>query len=100
MKKIILILSMFVVTEMIAKSAKEIAKDKGCTTYHGKKFEKPVGAKKLVVNTLSAKELETNLMNFKTGKKKDAFMKMQVDKLSVEEIKALSEYIPTLKPYK
>ncbi|AFI03811.1 c-type cytochrome [Helicobacter cetorum] len=97
MKKIILILSIVTLTQALAQSAKDIIKTKGCISCHGKKFEKPVGARKLVVNTLSAKQIESDLMDFKTGKKKSAFMQMQVNKLSIEDIKALAKYIPTLK---
>ncbi|WP_104761594.1 c-type cytochrome [Helicobacter cetorum] len=101
MSKVVLTLSILIglFSEINAKeiNPKKVAKEKGCLRCHGKYFETPVGPAKIPTNTLSAERIETSLLDFKSGKKKDALMQMLVEMLSVEEIKVLAKYIPTLK---
>ncbi len=70
---------------------------KGCAACHGVKFEKKALGKSKIVNMMSEKEIEEDLMAFKNGANKNPVMTVQAKKLSDEDIKALAKYIPTLK---
>ncbi|AFI06529.1 c-type cytochrome [Helicobacter cetorum] len=96
MKKVVLALSvLFAGNVLMAKSGAELAK--GCIGCHGAKFEKKAMGKSKVVNSMTEKEIEEELIAFKEGKKKSPVMEMQAKKLSAEDIKVLAKYIPTLK---
>ena len=68
---------------------------RSCATYHGKTTEKPAMGKK-VVNQLSSAEIARALIERKNGKV-NCGRNTAKQRLSDEEIKVLSEYLPSLK---
>ncbi|GAA8369267.1 cytochrome c [Helicobacter pylori] len=96
MKKVIVALGVLAFTNVLmATDVKAIVK--GCAACHGVKFEKKALGKSKIVNMMSEKEIEEDLMAFKSGANKNPVMTAQAKKLSDEDIKALAKYIPTLK---
>ncbi len=73
---------------------------KKCAGCHGSKAEKKAMGKSAVINAFSSQEVQKALKGYKDGTyggAMKALMKGQVSSLSDADIKALSEYIPTLK---
>ncbi|WQV61324.1 cytochrome c [Helicobacter pylori] len=96
MKKVIMALGVLAFANVLmATDVKALVK--GCAACHGVKFEKKALGKSKIVNMMSEKEIEEDLMAFKSGANKNPVMTAQAKKLSDEEIKALAKYIPTLK---
>lgn len=96
MKKVIMALGVLAFANtLMATDVKALVK--GCAACHGVKFEKKALGKSKIVNMMSEKEIEANLMAFKSGANKKPIMTAQAKKLSDEDIKALAKYIPTLK---
>ncbi|EMG98793.1 c-type cytochrome [Helicobacter pylori] len=96
MKKVIMALGVLAFANaLMATDVKALVK--GCAACHGVKFEKKALGKSKIVNMMSEKEIEEDLMAFKNGANKNPIMTMQAKKLSDEDIKALAKYIPTLK---
>ncbi len=96
MKKVIMALGVLAfANSLMAADVKALAKS--CTACHGVKFEKKALGKSKIVNMMSEAEIEKELMDFKSGAKKNPVMTAQAKKLSDEDIKALAKYIPTLK---
>ncbi|QQX45710.1 cytochrome c [Helicobacter pylori] len=96
MKKVIVVLGVLAFANaLMATDVKALVK--GCATCHGVKFEKKALGKSKIVNMMSEKEIEEDLMAFKSGANKNPVMNAQAKKLSDEDIKALAKYIPTLK---
>ncbi|MGL2535122.1 c-type cytochrome [Helicobacter pylori] len=96
MKKVIVALGVLAFANVLmATDVKALVK--GCAACHGVKFEKKALGKSKIVNMMSEKEIEEDLMAFKSGAKKNPVMTVQAKKLSDEDIKALAKYIPTLK---
>ncbi|MCQ2836445.1 cytochrome c [Helicobacter pylori] len=96
MKKVIMALGVLAFANtLMATDVKALVK--GCAACHGVKFEKKALGKSKIVNMMSEKEIEEDLMAFKTGANKNPVMTAQAKKLSDEDIKALAKYIPTLK---
>lgn len=67
-----------------------------CATCHGKSAEKPALGQSRIINTLNSEEIYTALSDRKSGKIQGAG-NMVKSRLSEEEIKMLSEFVPTLK---
>ncbi|GAA8415155.1 cytochrome c [Helicobacter pylori] len=96
MKKVIVALGVLAFANtLMATDVKALVK--GCAACHGVKFEKKALGKSKIVNMMSEKEIEEDLMAFKNGANKNPVMTVQAKKLSDEDIKALAKYIPTLK---
>ncbi|GAA7128096.1 cytochrome c [Helicobacter pylori] len=96
MKKVIVALGVLAFANaLMATDVKALVK--GCAACHGVKFEKKALGKSKIVNMMSEKEIEEDLMAFKSGANKNPVMSTQAEKLSDEDIKALAKYIPTLK---
>ncbi|GAA7475003.1 cytochrome c [Helicobacter pylori] len=96
MKKVIVALGVLAFANtLMATDVKALVK--GCAACHGVKFEKKALGKSKIVNMMSEKEIEEDLMAFKNGANKNPVMTTQAKKLSDEDIKALAKYIPTLK---
>lgn len=96
MKKVIMALGVLAFANtLMATDVKALVK--GCAACHGVKFEKKALGKSKIVNMMSEKEIEEDLMAFKNGANKNPVMTSQAEKLSDEDIKALAKYIPTLK---
>ncbi|RVZ72668.1 cytochrome c [Helicobacter pylori] len=96
MKKVIMALGVLAfANNLMATDVKALVK--GCAACHGVKFEKKALGKSKIVNMMSEKEIEEDLMAFKNGANKNPVMAAQAKKLSDEDIKALAKYIPTLK---
>ncbi|EMG96319.1 cytochrome C-553 [Helicobacter pylori GAM119Bi] len=96
MKKVIVALGVLAFANaLMATDVKALVK--GCAACHGVKFEKKALSKSKIVNMMSEKEIEEDLMAFKSGANKNPVMTAQAKKLSDEDIKALAKYIPTLK---
>ncbi|MCQ2905237.1 cytochrome c [Helicobacter pylori] len=96
MKKVIMALGVLAFANtLMATDVKALVK--GCAACHGVKFEKKALGKSKIVNMMSEKEIEEDLMAFKNGTHKNPVMSTQAKKLSDEDIKALAKYIPTLK---
>ncbi|GAA8187304.1 cytochrome c [Helicobacter pylori] len=96
MKKVIVALGVLAFANVLmATDVKALVK--GCAACHGVKFEKKALGKSKIVNMMSEKEIEEDLMAFKNGANKNPVMAAQAKKLSDEDIKALAKYIPTLK---
>ncbi|EMH08353.1 c-type cytochrome [Helicobacter pylori] len=96
MKKVIMALGVLAFANaLMATDVKALVK--GCAACHGVKFEKKALGKSKIVNMMSEKEIEEDLMAFKNGANKNPVMTVQAKKLSDEDIKALAKYIPTLK---
>ncbi len=96
MKKVIVALGVLAFANVLmATDVKTLVK--GCVACHGVKFEKKALGKSKIVNMMSEKEIEEDLMAFKNGANKNPVMTAQAKKLSDEDIKALAKYIPTLK---
>ncbi|MCQ2919614.1 cytochrome c [Helicobacter pylori] len=96
MKKVIMALGVLAFANtLMATDVKALVK--GCAACHGVKFEKKALGKSKIVNMMSEKEIEEDLMAFKNGANKNPVMAAQAKKLSDEDIKALAKYIPTLK---
>ncbi|MCQ2883829.1 cytochrome c [Helicobacter pylori] len=96
MKKVIMALGVLAFANtLMATDVKALVK--GCAACHGVKFEKKALGKSKIVNMMSEKEIEEDLMAFKNGANKNSVMTAQAKRLSDEDIKALAKYIPTLK---
>lgn len=96
MKKVIMALGVLAFANtLMATDVKALVK--GCAACHGVKFEKKALGKSKIVNMMSEKEIEEDLMAFKNSANKNPVMTAQANKLSDEDIKALAKYIPTLK---
>lgn len=74
---------------------------KKCAGCHGSKAEKKAMGKSAVINAFSSEKIADAIKGYKNGTLNSygmgAVMKGQVSLLSDADIKALSEYIPTLK---
>lgn len=74
---------------------------KKCIACHGAKAEKKYLGKIPALNTLEVDKMVEDMMAYKAGTKNDfkmgAVMKGQMSSLSEEDIKAVAEYIQTLK---
>lgn len=71
-----------------------------CKSCHGALGEKVAMGKSKVIADLNATQIESALRGYKDGSYggvMKALMRGQVMRLSAEDIKALAEYIPTLK---
>lgn len=69
---------------------------RSCATCHGKNGEKSAMGESKIINQLTSKEISTTLFDHKNGKIVGAGNPAK-QRLTEEEIKALSEFIPTLK---
>lgn len=69
---------------------------RSCATCHGKAGEKPAMGESKIIHQLKTEEISTALFDRKNGKIVGAGNPAK-QRLSDEEIKALSEFIPTLK---
>lgn len=69
---------------------------RSCATCHGKTAEKPAMGKSKIVNQLSSEEIWVALTDRKNGKVNGGGNAAK-RRLSDEEIKVLSEYLPSLK---
>ncbi|BFU59955.1 MULTISPECIES: c-type cytochrome [Rodentibacter] len=69
---------------------------RSCATCHGKRGEKPAMGESKIINQLKTETISTALLERKNGKIIGAGNPAK-QRLSEEEIKALSEFIPTLK---
>lgn len=67
-----------------------------CATCHGKSAEKSALGQSRIINTLNSEEIYISLSDRKSGKIQGAG-NMVKSRLSEEEIKMLSEFVPTLK---
>ena len=67
-----------------------------CATCHGKSAEKSALGQSRIINTLNSEEIYTALSDRKSGKIQGAGNIVK-SRLSEEEIKMLSEFVPTLK---
>ncbi|WP_118805853.1 c-type cytochrome [Haemophilus haemolyticus] len=67
-----------------------------CATCHGKSAEKSALGQSQIINMLNSEEIYTALSDRKSGKIQGAG-NMVKSRLSEEEIKMLSEFVPTLK---
>ena len=73
---------------------------KRCTACHGHNAEKHALGRSKIINTLSKEQIIIALHGYKDGSyggPMKGVMKGQVTKLNESQIKALAEYIPTLK---
>lgn len=98
MKKIALALLVASVSLMAADGA---ALYKKCVSCHGAKAEKKALNKSMVINDWDAKQIEEALEGYKAGTRNvhgmGALMKGQVASYSDADIKAVAQYITTLK---
>lgn len=69
---------------------------RSCATCHGKSGEKPAMGQSQIINQLKTEEISTALSERKSGKIMGAGNPAK-QRLTEEEIKTLSEFIPTLK---
>lgn len=69
---------------------------RSCATCHGKTGEKPAMGESKIINQLKSEEISTALFERKSGNIIGAGNPAK-QRLSDEEIKTLSEFIPTLK---
>lgn len=69
---------------------------RSCATCHGKSGEKPAMGESKIINQLNAEEISSALFDHKSGKIVGAGNPAK-QRLSDEEIHALSEFIPGLK---
>ncbi len=69
---------------------------RSCATCHGKRGEKPAMGESKIINQLKTEVILTALLDRKNGKIIGAGNPAK-QRLNEEEIKALSEFIPTLK---
>ena len=80
--------------------AREII-DSVCYACHGENMQQSCYGVTKIPNTLSSKNIYKTLIAYKQHNKNEysmgRVMSQQVEKLSIEELKALSEYIPTLR---
>ena len=67
-----------------------------CATCHGKSADKSALGQSIIINTLNSEEIYTALSDRKSGKIQGAG-NMVKSRLSEEEIKMLSKFVPTLK---
>jgi len=99
MKKILLTLCLLI-SSLFAFNAKSIV-DSVCYACHGSQMEQSCYGVSKVPNVLSSSDILKALKGYKSGEKSDygmgAVMNSQVGSLSHEELKALAEYIPTLR---
>ncbi|OOF42521.1 cytochrome C biogenesis protein CcsB [Rodentibacter rarus] len=68
---------------------------RSCATCHGKKAEKPAMGESKIINQLKTEEISTALLARQKGKLIGAGNPVK-QRLTQEEIKALSQFIPTL----
>ena len=87
--------SQLVLAEMNAEQAENFYK-RTCSTCHGKSAEKSALGQSRIINTLNSEEIYTALSDRKSGKIQGAG-NMIKSRLSEEEIKMLSEFVPILK---
>jgi len=87
--------SQFVLADVNAEQAENFYK-RTCSTCHGKSAEKSAFGQSRIINTLNSEEIYTALSDRKSGKIQGAG-NMVKSRLSEEDIKMLSEFVPTLK---
>ena len=87
--------SQFVLADMNMEQAENFYK-RTCATCHGKSAEKSALGQSITINTLNSEEIYTALSDRKSGKIQGAG-NMVKSRLSEEEIKMLSEFVPILK---
>lgn len=87
--------SQLVLADMNAEQAENFYK-RTCATCHGKSAEKSALGQSRIINTLNSEEIYTALSDRKSGKIQGAG-NMVKSRLSVEDIKMLSEFVPILK---
>lgn len=69
---------------------------RSCATCHGKVADKPALGKSRIINQMNSDEIVISLTDRKNGKVEGAG-NMAKQRLSDEDIKVLSEYLPSLK---
>lgn len=69
---------------------------RACSTCHGRAAEKPAMGESKIINTLNSDEIYTALSDRKSGKIQGAG-NMAKSRLTEQEMKSLSEFVPTLK---
>ena len=87
--------SQFILADVNAEQAENFYK-RTCSTCHGKSAEKSAFGQSRIINTLNSEEIYTALSDRKSGKIQGAG-NMVKSRLSEEDIKMLSEFVPTLK---
>ena len=87
--------SQFVLANVNMEQAENFYK-RTCSTCHGKSAEKSALGQSRIINTLNSEEIYTALSDRKSGKIQGAG-NMIKSRLSEEEIKMLSEFVPILK---
>ena len=87
--------SQFVLADVNTEQAENFYK-RTCSTCHGKSAEKSAFGQSRIINTLNSEEIYTALSDRKSGKIQGAG-NMVKSRLSEEEIKMLSEFVPILK---
>ena len=95
----LLSLSLFTASQLVLADVNMEAENfykRTCATCHGKSAEKPALGQSRIINTLNSEEIYTALSDRKSGKIQGAG-NMVKSRLSEEEIKMLSEFVPTLK---
>jgi len=99
MKKIVI--SMLLAGSTLVMAADGAALFAKCAGCHGQNGEKPALGKSAIIKDLPAEEIEKDLKGYKAGTLDKhgmgAVMKGQVASLSDEDIKALAQYISSLK---
>lgn len=99
MKKLLLIaLAVFAINVMAVEDGAMLFKK--CAACHGINAQNKALGKSEVINTWNSKKIKEALNGYKAGTFGGAMkgiMKGQVSSLNEEQIKTLSEYIPTLK---
>ncbi|WP_331775096.1 c-type cytochrome [Sulfurospirillum sp. 1612] len=99
MKKLLLaVLAVFAINVMAAEDGATLYKK--CSACHGMHGEKKALGKSVVINTWDAQKLEDALKGYKDGTfggVMKGIMKGQVAHMTDAQIKAVSEYITTLK---
>lgn len=85
----------FVLADIDMEQAENFYK-RTCATCHGKSAEKSALGQSRIINTLNSEEIYTALSDRKSGKIQGAG-NMIKGRLSEQEIKILSEFVPTLK---
>lgn len=69
---------------------------RACSTCHGRAAEKPAMGESKIINALNSDEIYTALSDRKSGKIQGAG-NMAKSRLTEQEMKSLSEFVPTLK---
>ena len=95
----LLSLSLFTASQLVLADVNMEAENfykRTCATCHGKSAEKSALGQSQIINTLNSEEIYTALSDRKSGKIQGAG-NMVKSRLSEEEIKMLSEFVPALK---